>query len=676
MAGLEQGSPSEFMKTIVVKPHIATDESQLELKVNDIVYVLEQDHTGWWGGHKEGEDCTGWFPGSCVRPVQLEQLQPSVVAQSPCNESHSRHCTDTAALKPSSNVSCAAQPGSEASALHTEMKSPLRQKSLVASPQRRDCFQGSEIPHEGGVTARNAVVVATADGQTTEPIPSNATEAINLTAENAKLRQEVSQMNEALELLRKQFDVDRQGFLEMEMVAEQERQQRQLVEQKLLTETSEQSRISNETASLRQQLEREQQKSEVQSKSLDDMQKLHENQMQAKDSDLRMASEHLEHNRKLLQSEKHQVRLLEEQLQQCRNERRLLEEQLQQCRNELELQRQSHWRNHLMPAVATVAIDARPSPGAADPQEPFSFAEETRRRLFPSIVDDQVHVRATPLSTATPHGVSPQFVQECRKFQNPSPRSGTDAARGRTLNSARTVSRTAPWVNFSPSISGGAVRHDPERPFEQQRSASSAPHFGGRTGFSDWRPGLSRSAGDLKRSASNTGSYVSMAKRDEAPPPGCVADRVTMFEQRCQTPRRGLYRADTLESCSGRSSREDVSRATPPTLPRALQRSVPMHSEAPPAGQENCQDSQIFLGMSPIGKCHSDESFAALSSLKAAQVHSSASTFTLKCSEGYSHLSDPVPQHGRQASGQPHNGRESSVPEVPVHERIRQLEDR
>ena len=159
-----------------------------------------------------------------------------------------------------------------------------------------------------------------------------------------------------------------------------------------------------------------------------------------------------------------------------------------------------------------------------------------------------------------------------------------------------------------------------------------------------------------------------------------------MFEQRSQSqtprcdsadgPRRGLHRTDTIERCTGRLSHEDLNRATPPTLPRALQRCAPMHSEVPPAGQENHQDSQIFLGMSPMGKCQSRESFAALSSLKAVHMQSYAPAFPLKFTEGSPHLSDPAQQHGLQSGRQPHNGRESSVPEVPVHERIRQLEDR
>jgi len=61
-----------IMRARVVKPHDATDESQLTLLVGDVVYVLEQDESGWWGGHKEGEEQTGWFPGLCVCPTEEE----------------------------------------------------------------------------------------------------------------------------------------------------------------------------------------------------------------------------------------------------------------------------------------------------------------------------------------------------------------------------------------------------------------------------------------------------------------------------------------------------------------------------------------------------------------------------------------------------------------------------
>mmetsp|Transcript_97631 Transcript_97631/g.172932 ORF Transcript_97631/g.172932 Transcript_97631/m.172932 type:complete len:501 (+) Transcript_97631:135-1637(+) len=61
--------PPTVARALVLKPHRAGDSSQLELAVNDIVCVLEKDASGWWGGHKENEETTGWFPGSCVREI-------------------------------------------------------------------------------------------------------------------------------------------------------------------------------------------------------------------------------------------------------------------------------------------------------------------------------------------------------------------------------------------------------------------------------------------------------------------------------------------------------------------------------------------------------------------------------------------------------------------------------
>jgi len=46
-------------------------QSVLRLEKGDIVFVLEQHESGWWGGHKEGDETTGWFPGSIavVKPL-------------------------------------------------------------------------------------------------------------------------------------------------------------------------------------------------------------------------------------------------------------------------------------------------------------------------------------------------------------------------------------------------------------------------------------------------------------------------------------------------------------------------------------------------------------------------------------------------------------------------------
>ena len=71
-------------RAIVVKKHDATDDSQLSLKVNDRVIILEQDDTGWWGGHLEGKEKTGWFPGSCVRLTHQEK--PDMSLSSPARQ--------------------------------------------------------------------------------------------------------------------------------------------------------------------------------------------------------------------------------------------------------------------------------------------------------------------------------------------------------------------------------------------------------------------------------------------------------------------------------------------------------------------------------------------------------------------------------------------------------------
>lgn len=48
------------------EPAGADQESQLRLSTGDLLHVLEQDGSGWWAGHKEGCEATGWFPRSAV----------------------------------------------------------------------------------------------------------------------------------------------------------------------------------------------------------------------------------------------------------------------------------------------------------------------------------------------------------------------------------------------------------------------------------------------------------------------------------------------------------------------------------------------------------------------------------------------------------------------------------
>merc|ERR1719199_1595398 len=45
----------------------------LQLRAGDVVYVLDQQDSGWWGGHKQYEDRTGWFPATFVELQPLDK---------------------------------------------------------------------------------------------------------------------------------------------------------------------------------------------------------------------------------------------------------------------------------------------------------------------------------------------------------------------------------------------------------------------------------------------------------------------------------------------------------------------------------------------------------------------------------------------------------------------------
>jgi len=140
----------EPMRTVVIKRHVATDSTQLELHVNDIVVVLEKDETGWWGGHKEGEDLTGWFPGFCVQALPEEQA--SFLLEKIGKD---LTCSDQIIVKEEMGID-SEKTGPEQkkvaprnAALETEVPSPLRRNHAVASPQRHGLSSGAPVTREG-----------------------------------------------------------------------------------------------------------------------------------------------------------------------------------------------------------------------------------------------------------------------------------------------------------------------------------------------------------------------------------------------------------------------------------------------------------------------------------------------------------------------------------------------
>jgi serine/threonine protein kinase len=90
---------TESWPAVVVKDHVATDDLQLSLLVGDMVEILEDDPSGWLGGHKQcNPDAVGWFPKFCVQLIQSSfaaakrsvQTAPAVVgtpnAREKCEE--------------------------------------------------------------------------------------------------------------------------------------------------------------------------------------------------------------------------------------------------------------------------------------------------------------------------------------------------------------------------------------------------------------------------------------------------------------------------------------------------------------------------------------------------------------------------------------------------------------
>jgi hypothetical protein len=126
-AGTPGADPQAFPAK-VIKDHVATDESQLALRVGQIIYVLEQDASGWWGGHHQNEDETGWFPGASVQRIADTGLQED--------------CAKTARPSASStDAECMTVRGGKAQAISPSWTRYSSSGPVVASPQGRSLLK-------------------------------------------------------------------------------------------------------------------------------------------------------------------------------------------------------------------------------------------------------------------------------------------------------------------------------------------------------------------------------------------------------------------------------------------------------------------------------------------------------------------------------------------------------
>lgn len=229
-----------FLRAVCVKSCHAPEENQLELNCGDIVIVIEQDATGWWGGHKEGdEERAGWFPGSSVR-VLTEDEQAGL----------------TLPIE------------SRQLGLQTESSSPQRGARHVASPQRN---QASSLARDPRRSAPSIGDEAAGDGLGT------ATEAATepLRQENVRLRQELEDLSSRCQNLRRQSGLDQNSLQEWQAAAQREREERERLEaareqekreRELLEATLQDERQRRQM--LEQQLEVERRSSMTQQESL------------------------------------------------------------------------------------------------------------------------------------------------------------------------------------------------------------------------------------------------------------------------------------------------------------------------------------------------------------------------------------------------------------------------
>jgi len=197
---------ADAVQARVVKDYIPDgeySESQLVLSQGDVVWVLERHNSGWWGGHKEGEDLTGWFPEALVRLID------SGADQSLSLEGRTSGRRWSPATSPR-----------EAEALCTN---DLR---VVASPQMRGCRRlslhqgpGSPKPQLSGDTLQIRQLVEAMEGELSqertrtaellETLAQVRTEAASLRKESERCKQEQNRVHNDWDLERRAWDQER-----------------------------------------------------------------------------------------------------------------------------------------------------------------------------------------------------------------------------------------------------------------------------------------------------------------------------------------------------------------------------------------------------------------------------------------------------------------------------------
>lgn len=501
------GSPDVHIMTVVVMtPHKPTDDSQLELAVHDIVYVLEQDASGWWGGHKENDERTGWFPGSCVREVP--------------------------------------RPAHQA----------LEQAQVISQGGVTEPFDKTSVADEG-----TSKVCPQTEGQQAQCVSTDI----------VKLQAEVREMDRS----RRQSDVE----LQMQRIQLMEAETKIVgLERRLEAEAEEKRRMANDAEVLRQQLQRLGMNFERALKEKDEV-------LSKKEAELRESVALAEINRQV-QADALKENRLPEEIASMRK--------LNDCK--------------VVPE-AVAPIVAETASLAQDGALAHAAGDEIRRQLFPSAV--AVSARAP---TQTQDRSSGESMQLPSNGTADAPTTDSLCVQAEPAVAALARPRS-PAAQVQPGLTA-QLRSTAQRPPEAPRSASCT-----RAPSRSWVP--STSPGGLSGVHSTgalPGTPTGTQYQRESPPQGCVKGIVSVFEQRCQTPRHTApMRAAERASTPSRNARVSLGDQPKRALPAA---SLPHALVASPArnrrlsdfdllvdqGQDDCLDEQVTLNMSPMRSIRPD----------------------------------------------------------------------
>eukprot|EP00927_Polykrikos_kofoidii_P031401 TRINITY_DN2700_c0_g1_i1.p1 TRINITY_DN2700_c0_g1~~TRINITY_DN2700_c0_g1_i1.p1 ORF type:complete len:667 (+),score=88.43 TRINITY_DN2700_c0_g1_i1:56-2056(+) len=551
--------PIDATLAVAIRAHAASDRNQLGLNLHDRVVVLERDESGWWGGHRLGEEFAGWFPGACVMEIRDQQIdqfhdQPVHDQQVQDQQNDLMQYAGWEEERPSR--------GRLSSTFDTSNSSHNSKRlSAATSPQH---------PVSNGPDRRSLRPTVIAQNDTATQAALRAAEA-----KAAQMFDELTRLQRQREAEKREADAKHDEFLRMKHAIERSAHEKTSeVEYHLHAERAEKQRLLLETETLRNHLEREKRKCQAQKEEMERCRDAYSRQLKEKDE--------------LIQSSRKSSRLAEERA-------RVLKEELQAMTSQR-------------------SIDVSEVFGSAD-QKPV-------RRLFSSTGSNEGHDQsAGERSSSPPSGLPVTATQTASSgaAERPQAPVNTDTPRAATgPSSTHGVVRTAPQTQVSntnhpissspppllPTPSGGNSGTPSGTQFGTDHQARTRISSNimlpaaavGRAESQDVSRCRGRQGEEVmtpsqlqqKRRAGSQGPATMIGSGDERPSSGSVANKIRDFEKRAGTPQRVSREGSSTSLDSPATLRPQVVSDPPPY---AMSFAADQRDSQPPVASRSQQHS-------------------------------------------------------------------------------------